>query len=229
MIEEDLETMLDEAIRNIEKNKLFLPNPNNTETVPVDLKLASDTFQENLQYYKQCEITTSDLAEINSTGVEFLCYECNKTFADNLIYGTKKNVCSLCRGDEDLTLQHLIEHQTEFLFCEICNNRNLNNLTELRKHLYTDHSFIFYNCFCCDDIFQLKYSIICHMIFVHKLNKKENMWKHMEYKCVQCNETFNDLSEVQLHIQSTTKHMQINCTKDVMHCLVCKKQVTKKA
>lgn len=114
--------------------------------------------------------------------------------------------------------------KVEMLYCDIC-DKGYRNLEQFYKHLSPIHSFIFYNCFCCDELFQLKYSLVWHMIFEHRLNKMETIRTNFEYKCVQCKQTFRNIKDVQSHINAVGNHFQIACEKDKINCVMCKKPI----
>lgn len=229
MNEENVEAMLDEAINQMQ-NSIELLNSNQLIQPPESSTSESSTFiklyKETEQFAKLCHkagkaFSMNQAKSLNAKGSDFICNECESFFQINMSYTKEK--CTLCCNHADLNLLHVLEHKVEFLHCEIC-DMYFDNLSSLYTHIDVTHSYIFYNCFCCDELFQLKYSIVYHMLFEHKL-KKGNILKVIEYRCVHCKKIINNIVDLRTHINNSTNHFRLNSMKDNIDCMICKKEI----
>lgn len=226
MNENEFDTLLDEVVHEANLKINSWNDDDQTEknisnnTKVTDENNITKLYQYNEHFSKLCQETNINHLSTKN-GKDFLCSACRSYFFENLFYCNDK--CSLCSNQSDLNLLHVLEHKMEYLLCEIC-DKAFKNLDVLYEHINSEHNFIVYNCFCCDEIFRLKYNIIYHLIFEHKLNKKNSITKLIDYKCMHCNIILNR-SAVKSHLTDIEHQGQPMQLIDDTKCMICKNTI----
>lgn len=224
MQEDDLEVLVDQRLSDmkLKLNRLnqgediLEQNQNVNRDKASHFKTIWQMYKHNIEFVNMCKTTTFEQLSAPKAN-DFICTKCRSHFLDKFNFDNRK--CFLCLNEKELNLLHVLEHKIEYLFCEIC-DENFENLDLLLKHINSKHNFIVYNCFCCDNTFQLKYSLVYHLLFVHKL-KKANISKFIEYHCTYCKKNLTKYQATD-HMLNVTDHDKTVQLPFVINCMICK-------
>uniref|UniRef100_A0A8C2WNZ6 Zinc finger protein 521 n=1 Tax=Cyclopterus lumpus TaxID=8103 RepID=A0A8C2WNZ6_CYCLU len=123
------------------------------------------------------------------------CPQCNKEFPN-----------------QESLLKHVTIHFTitsTYYICESC-DKQFTSVDDLQKHLLDMHTFVFFRCTLCQEVFDSKVSTQLHLAVKHSNEKKV-------YRCTSCNWDFRHETELQLHV----KHSHLENQGRAHRCIFC--------
>ncbi|XP_072901736.1 zinc finger protein 521 isoform X2 [Hemitrygon akajei] len=140
---------------------------------------------------------------------EYACSQCGAKFTSpdgfqahlktHLGAVQRKLACPQCSKElpnHEALLKHVTVHFTvtsTYYICESC-DKQFTSVDDLQKHLLDMHTFIFFRCTLCQEIFDSKVSVQLHLAVKHSNEKKV-------YRCTSCNWDFAGEAELQLHVK----------------------------
>ncbi|XP_051983842.1 zinc finger protein 521 isoform X1 [Xyrauchen texanus] len=140
---------------------------------------------------------------------EFICNQCGakytsldlfqthlKTHLDSIVH---QLTCPQCKKDfpnQESLLKHVTVHFTltsTYYICESC-DKQFTSVDGLQKHLLDMHTFVFFRCTLCQEVFDSKVSTQLHLAVKHSNEKKV-------YRCTSCNWDFRHEADLQMHVK----------------------------
>ncbi|XP_051557051.1 zinc finger protein 521-like isoform X2 [Myxocyprinus asiaticus] len=156
---------------------------------------------------------------------EFICNQCAakytrldlfqthlKTHLDSVV---PQLTCPQCKKDfpnQESLLKHVTVHFTHMsthYICESC-DKQFTSVDDLQKHLLDMHTFVFFRCTLCQEVFDSKVSTQLHLSVKHSNEKKV-------YRCTSCNWDFRHEADLQMHI----KHSHLENQGHSHRCIFC--------
>ncbi|XP_051879564.1 zinc finger protein 521 isoform X3 [Pristis pectinata] len=140
---------------------------------------------------------------------EYSCNQCTAKFTSSEGFQAhlkthlgavqRKLACPQCNKEfpsHEALLKHVTVHFTitsTYYICESC-DKQFTSVDDLQKHLLDMHTFVFFRCTLCQEIFDSKVSIQLHLAVKHSNEKKV-------YRCTSCNWDFPSEADLQLHVK----------------------------
>ncbi|XP_078254121.1 zinc finger protein 521 isoform X1 [Rhinoraja longicauda] len=140
---------------------------------------------------------------------DYACNQCSSKFSSlegfqnhlksHLGSAQRKPACPQCSKvfpSHEALLKHVTVHFTitsTYYVCESC-DKQFTSVDDLQKHLLDMHTFVFFRCTLCQEIFDSKVSVQLHLAVKHSNEKKA-------YRCTSCNWDFPGEGELQLHVK----------------------------
>ncbi|XP_060769593.1 zinc finger protein 521 isoform X1 [Neoarius graeffei] len=156
---------------------------------------------------------------------EFICNQCGAKYTSLDLFQTHLKThldgmlpqltCPQCNKDfpsQEALLKHVTVHFTvtsTYYICESC-DKQFTSVDDLQKHLLDMHTFVFFRCTLCQEVFDSKVSTQLHLAVKHSNEKKV-------YRCTSCNWDFRHETELQLHV----KHSHLENQGRVHRCIFC--------
>ncbi|XDV26581.1 hypothetical protein PO909_030237 [Leuciscus waleckii] len=168
------------------------------------------------------------LSPQNSTSLcssEFICNQCGAKYTSLDLFQTHLKThldgvvpqltCPQCNKDfpnQESLLKHVTVHFTimsTYYICESC-DKQFTSVDDLQKHLLDMHTFMFFRCTLCQEVFDSKVSTQLHLAVKHSNEKKV-------YRCTSCNWDFRHEADLQLHV----KHSHLENQGCSHRCIFC--------
>ncbi|XP_037313072.2 zinc finger protein 521-like isoform X4 [Pungitius pungitius] len=159
-----------------------------------------------------------------STG-EFICNQCGAKYTSLDLFQTHLKThldgmqpqltCPQCNKEfpnQESLLKHVTIHFTitsTYYICESC-DKQFTSVDDLQKHLLDMHTFVFFRCTLCQEVFDSKVSTQLHLAVKHSNEKKV-------YRCTSCNWDFRHETDLQLHV----KHSHLENQGRSHRCIFC--------
>ncbi|XP_068459230.1 zinc finger protein 521 isoform X3 [Clinocottus analis] len=159
-----------------------------------------------------------------STG-EFICNQCGAKYTSLDLFQTHLKThldgmqpqltCPQCNKEfpnQESLLKHVTIHFTitsTYYICESC-DKQFTSVDDLQKHLLDMHTFVFFRCTLCQEVFDSKVSTQLHLAVKHSNEKKV-------YRCTSCNWDFRHETDLQLHV----KHSHLENQGRAHRCIFC--------
>ncbi|XP_078397273.1 zinc finger protein 521 isoform X2 [Cetorhinus maximus] len=156
---------------------------------------------------------------------EYCCNQCTAKFAAfdsfqahlKTHLGTliKKLACPQCSKEfpsQETLLKHVTVHfmiTSTYYICESC-DKQFTTVDDLQKHLLEMHTFVFFRCTLCQEVFDSKVSIQLHLAVKHSNEKKL-------FRCTSCNWDFRNEGDLQVHV----KHNHLDHQGKMHKCIFC--------
>ncbi|KAL4624607.1 zinc finger protein 521-like [Arapaima gigas] len=156
---------------------------------------------------------------------EFICNQCGAKYSSLDLFQTHLKMhidtsvpdltCPQCNKEfpnQDSMLKHVTFHfmvTSTYHICESC-DKQFTSVDDLQKHLLEMHTFVFFRCSLCQEIFDSKVSIQLHFAVKHCNEKKV-------YRCTSCNWDFRHEFDLQQHVQ----HNHLESQGKVHKCIFC--------
>ncbi|MGH0143513.1 UNVERIFIED_CONTAM: hypothetical protein FKN15_040169 [Acipenser sinensis] len=157
---------------------------------------------------------------------EFICNQCGARYSSLDMFQTHlkthlenqalpKLTCPQCNKEfpnQESLLKHVTIHfmiTSTYYICESC-DKQFTSVDDLQKHLLDMHTFVFFRCTLCQEVFDSKVSVQLHLAVKHSNEKKV-------YRCTSCNWDFRHESDLQLHV----KHNHLENQGKVHKCIFC--------
>ncbi|XP_029109555.1 zinc finger protein 521-like isoform X2 [Scleropages formosus] len=157
---------------------------------------------------------------------EFICNQCGAKYSSLDLFQTHLKMhidtslpelnCPQCNKEfpnQDSMLKHVTIHfmvTSTYHICESC-DKQFTSVDDLQKHLLEMHTFVFFRCSLCQEIFDSKVSIQLHLAMKHCNEKKV-------YRCTSCNWDFRHELDLQRHVQ----HSHLESQGKVHKCIFCR-------
>ncbi len=173
-------------------------------------------------------VEQATLFKQNSTSLcssEFICNQCGAKYTSLDLFQThlKTHIdgvvpqltCSQCNKDfpnQESLLKHVTVHFTimsTYYICESC-DKQFTSVDNLQKHLLDMHTFMFFRCTLCQEVFDSKVSTQLHLAVKHSNDKKV-------YQCTSCNLDFRHEADLQMHV----KHSHLENQGCSHRCIFC--------
>ncbi|XP_059502249.1 zinc finger protein 521 isoform X2 [Stegostoma tigrinum] len=155
---------------------------------------------------------------------EFCCNQCPGTFANfdsfqahlkTHVGSTKAAVCPQCHKElpsQEALLKHVTVHfmiTSTYYVCESC-DKQFTSVEDLHKHLLEMHTFVFFRCTLCQEVFDSKVSVQLHLAVKHSNENKV-------FRCTSCDWDFRSEAELQLHV----RHHHLEHQGKAHKCIFC--------
>ncbi|CDQ69400.1 unnamed protein product [Oncorhynchus mykiss] len=156
---------------------------------------------------------------------EFICNQCGAKYTSLDLFQTHLKThldgiqpqltCPQCSKDfpnQESLLKHVTVHFTitsTYYICESC-DKQFTSVDDLQKHLLEMHTFVFFRCTLCQEVFDSKVSTQLHLAVKHSNEKKV-------YRCTSCNWDFRHEADLQLHV----KHSHLENQGRAHRCIFC--------
>ncbi|XP_058612136.1 zinc finger protein 521 isoform X4 [Onychostoma macrolepis] len=156
---------------------------------------------------------------------EFICNQCGAKYTSLDLFQTHLKThldgvvpqltCSQCNKDfpnHESLLKHVTVHFTimsTYYICESC-DKQFTSVDDLQKHLLDMHTFVFFRCTLCQEVFDSKVSTQLHLAVKHSNEKKV-------YRCTSCNWDFKHEADLQIHV----KHSHLENQGCSHRCIFC--------
>ncbi|CDQ92841.1 unnamed protein product, partial [Oncorhynchus mykiss] len=156
---------------------------------------------------------------------EFICNQCGAKYTSLDLFQTHLKThldgmqpqlnCPQCNKDfpnQESLLKHVTVHFTitsTYYICESC-DKQFTSVDDLQKHLLDMHTFVFFRCTLCQEVFDSKVSTQLHLAVKHSNEKKV-------YRCTSCNWDFRHEADLQLHV----KHSHLENQGRAHRCIFC--------
>uniref|UniRef100_A0A671SIJ5 Zinc finger protein 521 n=1 Tax=Sinocyclocheilus anshuiensis TaxID=1608454 RepID=A0A671SIJ5_9TELE len=173
-------------------------------------------------------VEQASLFKQNSTSLcssEFICNQCGAKYTSLDLFQTHLKThldgvvpqltCQQCNKDfpnQQSLLKHVTVHFTimsTYYICESC-DKQFTSVDDLQKHLLDMHTFVFFRCTLCQEVFDSKVSTQLHLAVKHSNEKKV-------YRCTSCNWDFRHEAELQMHV----KHSHLENQGCSHRCIFC--------
>lgn len=169
---------------------------------------------------------TAVLKQVGSrTASEFICNQCGAKYTNLDLFQTHLKThldglqpqltCPQCNKEfpnQESLLKHVTIHFTitsTYYICESC-DKQFTSVDDLQKHLLDMHTFVFFRCTLCQEVFDSKVSTQLHLAVKHSNEKKV-------YRCTSCNWDFRHETDLQLHV----KHSHLENQGRAHRCIFC--------
>ncbi|XP_056912036.1 zinc finger protein 521 isoform X3 [Takifugu flavidus] len=169
---------------------------------------------------------TAMLKQSSSRNVsEFICNQCGAKYTNLDLFQTHLKThldslqpqltCPQCNKEfpnQESLLKHVTIHFTitsTYYICESC-DKQFTSVDDLQKHLLDMHTFVFFRCTLCQEVFDSKVSTQLHLAVKHSNEKKV-------YRCTSCNWDFRHETDLQLHV----KHSHLENQGRAHRCIFC--------
>uniref|UniRef100_A0AAQ5ZV76 Zinc finger protein 521 n=1 Tax=Amphiprion ocellaris TaxID=80972 RepID=A0AAQ5ZV76_AMPOC len=159
------------------------------------------------------------------TTSEFICNQCGAKYTSLDLFQTHLKThldglqpqltCPQCNKEfpnQESLLKHVTIHFTitsTYYICESC-DKQFTSVDDLQKHLLDMHTFVFFRCTLCQEVFDSKVSTQLHLAVKHSNEKKV-------YRCTSCNWDFRHETDLQLHV----KHSHLENQGRAHRCIFC--------
>uniref|UniRef100_A0A665V2H1 Zinc finger protein 521 n=1 Tax=Echeneis naucrates TaxID=173247 RepID=A0A665V2H1_ECHNA len=159
------------------------------------------------------------------TASEFICNQCGAKYTNLDLFQTHLKThldglqpqltCPQCNKEfpnQESLLKHVTIHFTitsTYYICESC-DKQFTSVDDLQKHLLDMHTFVFFRCTLCQEVFDSKVSTQLHLAVKHSNEKKV-------YRCTSCNWDFRHETDLQLHV----KHSHLENQGRAHRCIFC--------
>ncbi|XP_014905209.1 zinc finger protein 521 isoform X5 [Poecilia latipinna] len=159
------------------------------------------------------------------TASEFICNQCGAKYTSLDLFQTHLKThldglqpqltCPQCNKEfpnQESLLKHVTIHFTitsTYYICESC-DKQFTSVDDLQKHLLDMHTFVFFRCTLCQEVFDSKVSTQLHLAVKHSNEKKV-------YRCTSCNWDFRHETDLQLHV----KHSHLENQGRAHRCIFC--------
>ncbi|XP_058478742.1 zinc finger protein 521 isoform X3 [Solea solea] len=159
------------------------------------------------------------------TSSEFICNQCGAKYTSLDLFQTHLKThldglhpqltCPQCNKEfpnQESLLKHVTIHFTitsTYYICESC-DKQFTSVDDLQKHLLDMHTFVFFRCTLCQEVFDSKVSTQLHLAVKHSNEKKV-------YRCTSCNWDFRHETDLQLHV----KHSHLENQGRAHRCIFC--------
>ncbi|KAM8839666.1 zinc finger protein 521-like isoform 6-T7 [Synchiropus picturatus] len=159
------------------------------------------------------------------TASEFICNQCGAKYTSLDLFQTHLKThldglqpqltCPQCNKEfpnQESLLKHVTIHFTitsTYYICESC-DKQFTSVDDLQKHLLDMHTFVFFRCTLCQEVFDSKVSTQLHLAVKHSNEKKV-------YRCTSCNWDFRHETDLQLHV----KHNHLENQGRAHRCIFC--------
>ncbi|XP_072297646.1 zinc finger protein 521-like isoform X1 [Eucyclogobius newberryi] len=210
---------LNKHIKENHKNiPLALNYINNGKKSLRTLSPSSPISVEQATIFKQ-----SSSSRANSS--EFICNQCGAKYNNLDLFQTHLKThldglqpqltCPQCNKEfpnQESLLKHVTIHFTitsTYYICESC-DKQFTSVDDLQKHLLDMHTFVFFRCTLCQEVFDSKVSTQLHLAVKHSNEKKV-------YRCTSCNWDFRHETDLQLHV----KHSHLENQGRAHRCIFC--------
>ncbi|XP_035526551.1 zinc finger protein 521 isoform X4 [Morone saxatilis] len=156
---------------------------------------------------------------------EFICNQCGAKYTSLDLFQTHLKThldglqpqltCPQCNKEfpnQESLLKHVTIHFTitsTYYICESC-DKQFTSVDDLQKHLLDMHTFVFFRCTLCQEVFDSKVSTQLHLAVKHSNEKKV-------YRCTSCNWDFRHETDLQLHV----KHSHLENQGRAHRCIFC--------
>ncbi|XP_067218545.1 zinc finger protein 521 isoform X3 [Chanodichthys erythropterus] len=173
-------------------------------------------------------VEQASLFKQNSTSLcssEFICNQCGAKYTSLDLFQTHLKThldgvvpqltCPQCNKDfpnQESLLKHVTVHFTimsTYYTCESC-DKQFTSVDDLQKHLLDMHTFVFFRCTLCQEVFDSKVSTQLHLAVKHSNEKKV-------YRCTSCNWDFRHEADLQMHV----KHSHLENQGCSHRCIFC--------
>ncbi|XP_052404051.1 zinc finger protein 521 isoform X1 [Carassius gibelio] len=173
-------------------------------------------------------VEQASLFNQNSTSLcssEFICNQCGakytsldlfqthlKTHLDGVVPQLTCPQCNKNFPNQESLLKHVTVHFTimsTYYICESC-DKQFTSVDDLQKHLLDMHTFMFFRCTLCQEVFDSKVSTQLHLAVKHSNEKKV-------YRCTSCNWDFRHEADLQMHV----KHSHLENQGCSHRCIFC--------
>ncbi|XP_016368347.1 zinc finger protein 521-like [Sinocyclocheilus rhinocerous] len=173
-------------------------------------------------------VEQASLFKQNSTSLcssEFICNQCGAKYTSLDLFQTHLKThldgivpqltCPQCNNDfpnQESLLKHVTVHFTimsTYYICESC-DKQFTSVDDLQKHLLDMHTFVFFRCTLCQEVFDSKVSTQLHLAVKHSNEKKV-------YRCTSCNWDFRHEADLQMHV----KHSHLENQGCSHRCIFC--------
>uniref|UniRef100_A0A8C2PP03 Zinc finger protein 521 n=1 Tax=Cyprinus carpio TaxID=7962 RepID=A0A8C2PP03_CYPCA len=173
-------------------------------------------------------VEQASLFKQNSTSLcssEFICNQCGAKYTSLDLFQTHLKThldsvvpqltCPQCNKDfpnQESLLKHVTVHFTimsTYYICESC-DKQFTSVDDLQKHLLDMHTFMFFRCTLCQEVFDSKVSTQLHLAVKHSNEKKV-------YRCTSCNWDFKHEADLQMHV----KHSHLENQGCSHRCIFC--------
>ncbi|XP_063741922.1 zinc finger protein 521-like isoform X2 [Eleginops maclovinus] len=164
-------------------------------------------------------------SSISRTTSEFICNQCGAKYTSLDLFQTHLKThldgmqpqltCPQCNKEfpnQESLLKHVTIHFTitsTYYICESC-DKQFTSVDDLQKHLLDMHTFVFFRCTLCQEVFDSKVSTQLHLAVKHSNEKKV-------YRCTSCNWDFRHETDLQLHV----KHSHLENQGRAHRCIFC--------
>uniref|UniRef100_A0A3B3RHN2 Zinc finger protein 521 n=1 Tax=Paramormyrops kingsleyae TaxID=1676925 RepID=A0A3B3RHN2_9TELE len=157
---------------------------------------------------------------------EFICNQCGAKYSSLDLFQTHLKMhmdtslpeltCPQCNKEfpnQESLLKHVTTHfmiTSTYYICESC-DKQFTTVDDLQKHLLEMHTFVFFRCTLCQEVFDSKVSVQLHLAVKHSNEKKV-------YRCTSCSWDFRHESDLQQHV----KHNHLESQGKVHKCIFCR-------
>ncbi|XP_071062555.1 zinc finger protein 521-like isoform X3 [Pseudochaenichthys georgianus] len=164
-------------------------------------------------------------SSVSRTTSEFICNQCGAKYTSLDLFQTHLKThldgmqpqltCPQCNKEfpnQESLLKHVTIHFTitsTYYICESC-DKQFTSVDDLQKHLLDMHTFVFFRCTLCQEVFDSKVSTQLHLAVKHSNEKKV-------YRCTSCNWDFRHETDLQLHV----KHSHLENQGRSHRCIFC--------
>ncbi|XP_061776287.1 zinc finger protein 521 isoform X3 [Nerophis ophidion] len=173
---------------------------------------------------EQTSMLKQGSSALRSSG-EFICNQCGAKYTSLDLFQTHLKThldglqpqltCPQCNKEfpnQESLLKHVTIHFTitsTYYICESC-DKQFTSVDDLQKHLLDMHTFVFFRCTLCQEVFDSKVSTQLHLAVKHSNEKKV-------YRCTSCNWDFRHDTDLQLHV----KHSHLENQGRSHRCIFC--------
>ncbi|TRY92393.1 hypothetical protein DNTS_028233, partial [Danionella cerebrum] len=156
---------------------------------------------------------------------ELICNQCGAKYTSLDLFQTHLKThldgvvpqltCPQCKKDfpsQESLLKHVTVHfmiMSTYYICESC-DKQFTSVDDLQKHLLDMHTFVFYRCTLCQEVFDSKVSTQLHLAVKHSHEKKV-------YRCTSCTWDFRHEADLQMHV----KHSHLDNPGNSHRCIFC--------
>ncbi|XP_056326523.1 zinc finger protein 521 isoform X3 [Danio aesculapii] len=173
-------------------------------------------------------VEQGSLFKHNSTSLcsnEFICNQCGAKYTSLDLFQTHLKThldgvvpqltCPQCKKDfpnQESLLKHVTVHFTimsTYYICESC-DKQFTSVDDLQKHLLDMHTFVFFRCTLCQEVFDSKVSTQLHLAVKHSNERKV-------YRCTSCTWDFRHEADLQMHV----KHSHLENQGCSHRCIFC--------
>ncbi|XP_073778411.1 zinc finger protein 521 isoform X4 [Danio rerio] len=156
---------------------------------------------------------------------EFICNQCGAKYTSLDLFQTHLKThldgvvpqltCPQCKKDfpnQESLLKHVAAHFTvmsTYYICESC-DKQFTSVDDLQNHLLDMHTFVFFRCTLCQEVFDSKVSTQLHLAVKHSNERKV-------YRCTSCTWDFKHEADLQMHV----KHSHLENQGCSHRCIFC--------
>ncbi|KAI1901320.1 hypothetical protein AGOR_G00033090 [Albula goreensis] len=202
----------------------------NHKNIPLALKYINNGRRSHRAQSPSSPLPGEQASLLKQTGPpsrsEFICNQCGAKYTSPDLFQTHLKThldgilplltCPQCGKDlpsQESLLRHVTAHFTAtsaFYVCESC-DKQFASVDDLQRHLLDMHTFVFFRCTLCQEVFDSKVSVQLHLAVKHSEERKV-------FRCTSCGWDFRLEGDLQLHV----KHCHLESRGRPHRCIFCR-------